>query len=145
MGRPPTRPIRFRDGFYIEVRNKGASSGMKIRSNDEASMLAMAAEYSKIKDVIVLGEHKKDRWLNETPASREKAERKEARKEAKINSAKAAELTANNIKPDNNKPKPVEPKTVKVSRPEQKKTAKKPAKVAKKPAKKPKKVGKKKR
>ena len=29
MGRPPTRPIKFRDGFYIEIRNKGKNTGIK--------------------------------------------------------------------------------------------------------------------
>ena len=30
MGRPPTKPKKLRDGFYIEVRNRGANSGIKL-------------------------------------------------------------------------------------------------------------------
>jgi hypothetical protein len=30
MGRPPTRPSRLRDGFYIEVRTKGSNSAIKL-------------------------------------------------------------------------------------------------------------------
>ena len=30
MGRPPTRPGKLRDGFYIEVRAKGSKSGIKL-------------------------------------------------------------------------------------------------------------------
>ena len=31
MGRPPTKPTKLKDGWYIEVRNKGSKSGIKIR------------------------------------------------------------------------------------------------------------------
>lgn len=59
MGRPPTRPIDFRDGFYIEIRNKGALTGIKIRRDTEEEMKSAIKEYQKSKDVIVLGEYKK--------------------------------------------------------------------------------------
>ena len=65
MGRPPTRPISFRDGFYIEVRNKGDHSGIKIRSEDAAGMEAAANSYRDSKEVVILGEHKKGAWVNE--------------------------------------------------------------------------------
>jgi hypothetical protein len=35
MGRPATKPIELRDGFYIEIRNKGSKSGIRIRRNNE--------------------------------------------------------------------------------------------------------------
>lgn len=72
MGRPPTRPTRLKDGFYIEVRSKGASSGVKIRSDNKEDMLALAAEYRKSKDVVILGEHKKDKWMSEDAATPKK-------------------------------------------------------------------------
>jgi hypothetical protein len=72
MGRPPTRPKRLKDGFYIEVRNKGANSGMKIRADDEEAMRIAAAGYAKNKEVIILGEHKNDKWMNEQPAPKKK-------------------------------------------------------------------------
>ena len=73
MGRPPTRPKRLKDGFYIEVRNKGANSGMKIRSDTKDAMIQAASGYQKTKEVIILGEHKNDKWLNEQPAPKKKS------------------------------------------------------------------------
>lgn len=59
-GRPPTKPAVLRDGYYIEVRNRGTDPGMgiKIRKDTWDEMLAAAAEYRKTKLVIVLGEYK---------------------------------------------------------------------------------------
>ena len=79
MGRPPTRPITFKDGFYIEVRNKGASSGVKIRSDDAAAMEAAAKDYRTSKEVIVLGEHKKGKWVTEQPGSASKKSKSKAK------------------------------------------------------------------
>jgi len=58
MGRPPTRPKELRDGFYIEIRNKGSKSGVKIRRDNKEQMLDAIKEYKKTKDVIVMGEYK---------------------------------------------------------------------------------------
>jgi len=63
MGRPPTRPAKLRDGFYIEVRNKGARSGIKIRRDNRLDMLEAVEEYRNIKDIIILGESKNDKWV----------------------------------------------------------------------------------
>ncbi|AOW19185.1 hypothetical protein [Urechidicola croceus] len=63
MGRPATRPAKLRDGFYIEVRNKGAKNGIKIRRDDRAAMLEAVSEYRRVKDIIILGESKGDKWL----------------------------------------------------------------------------------
>ena len=59
-GRPPSRPIVFRDGFYIEVRNRTTDpgSGVKIRKESKEEMLSAIEQYSKSKLVIVLGEYK---------------------------------------------------------------------------------------
>jgi hypothetical protein len=65
MGRPITRPKEFRDGFYIEVCNKGSKTGVKIRRNDEDEMLQAIEEYKKSKVVLILGESKNGKWLNE--------------------------------------------------------------------------------
>ncbi|OQX78922.1 MAG: hypothetical protein B6D61_04505 [Bacteroidetes bacterium 4484_249] len=64
MGRPPTRPKKLRDGFYIEIRNKGAKTGIKLRRDTEEQMLSAIKEYEKIKEVIVLGEFKKGKMVN---------------------------------------------------------------------------------
>lgn len=65
MGRPPTRPARLKDGFYIEVRNEGSrSAGIKIRRDTKEEMDMAAEDYGRIKDVNVLGELKNDKWVN---------------------------------------------------------------------------------
>ncbi|MCD4723892.1 MAG: hypothetical protein K8R63_03555 [Bacteroidales bacterium] len=66
MGRPPTRPKALRDGFYIEIRNKGAKTGIKIRRDNKEQMLYAIKEYEKIKDVIVLGEFRNGKMVNTT-------------------------------------------------------------------------------
>jgi hypothetical protein len=62
MGRPPTRPARLKDGFYIEVRNTG-QAGIRLRRDTKEQMLMAAKEYSKTKDVVVLGEVKNDKFI----------------------------------------------------------------------------------
>jgi hypothetical protein len=63
MGRPATRPAKLKDGFYIEVKNKGDRSGIKIRRDNRAAMLDAVEEYRRIKDIVILGECKSDKWL----------------------------------------------------------------------------------
>jgi len=56
MARPSTRGVKLKNGFYIEVRNKGAHSGVKIRRDTlEAAQLALE-NYSKMHDVHLIGE-----------------------------------------------------------------------------------------
>ena len=66
-GRPPTRPIQLRDGFYIEVRNKGARDrGVKIHCDTKAIMETTIVQYERSnKEVTVLGEHKDFEWESE--------------------------------------------------------------------------------
>lgn len=55
MARPSTRGVRLKDGYYIEVRNKGAQSGIKIhRDSFEAAQMALSS-YSKMHDVQYVG------------------------------------------------------------------------------------------
>ena len=56
MGRPATNPKPLKDGFYIEVRNKVARSGIKIRRDTKEQMDVAIEEYEKSKDIVVLGE-----------------------------------------------------------------------------------------
>ena len=75
-GRPPTKPARLMDGFYIEVRNKmSKEKSVRIRSDSKAGMENIARMYSANKEVVVLGEHKDDEWVNkpETPKKKQKA------------------------------------------------------------------------
>lgn len=82
MGRPPTKPVTFRDGFYIEVRSKDADKGVKVRSDTEQEMLANAEMYKRSKIVVVLGQMKKGVWVNEAEAKKPK-EAKAKKKAAK--------------------------------------------------------------
>lgn len=71
MGRPATKPARLKDGFYIEVKNQG-SGGVLIRRDTEEQMLLAAKDYSRMKNVTVLGEMKSDKWLNKQTKKKKK-------------------------------------------------------------------------
>jgi hypothetical protein len=62
MGRPATRPARLKDGFYIEVKTLGSGS-IFIRRDTKEQMIIAAEDYSRTKQVIILGEMKNDKWL----------------------------------------------------------------------------------
>ena len=57
MGRPPTRPSKLRDGYYIEVRTKGSDKGIKLRSDTREEMEQSARNYKKTKEVVILGKY----------------------------------------------------------------------------------------
>lgn len=58
MGRPATKPTKLKDGYYIEVKNKGERNGIKLRRDTEEAMLLAIKEYERVKDVTVLGRAK---------------------------------------------------------------------------------------
>jgi len=64
MGRPPTRPTDLKDGYYLEVRNKGTNSGIKLRRDTRKEMMQAVEEYKKVKDVTILGESKNSKWID---------------------------------------------------------------------------------
>ena len=68
-GRPPSKPVVFKDGFYIEVRNRGTDPGhgIKLRKSTREEMLLAAEEYRKTKLVIILGEFKDGIQLSKKP------------------------------------------------------------------------------
>lgn len=73
MGRPPVLPKKKKDGFYIEVRNKGAKTGtILIRDTYDAMMLAVK-QYQNTKDVIILGEHRNGKRVEEAKKKTSKA------------------------------------------------------------------------
>lgn len=55
MGRPATIPKKLRDGYYIEVRNKKQTTGVKLFRETKEQLLFAIEEYEKTKDVTVLG------------------------------------------------------------------------------------------
>lgn len=75
MGRPPVLPKKKKDGFYIEVRNKGAKSGtILIRDTHDAMMIAVK-QYQNTKDVIILGEHRNGKVVEEGRKKTSKSEK----------------------------------------------------------------------
>jgi hypothetical protein len=58
MGRPVTREIKLKDGFYIEVRSKGAVKGVKIRRDSYNEIQSAMRQYKNAYDVHYLGEMK---------------------------------------------------------------------------------------
>ncbi len=71
MGRPATKPTKLKDGLYLEIRNKGSKSGIKIRRDTEKAMLIAITDYERVKDVVVLGE-----FVNGKPLSKAKKKKK---------------------------------------------------------------------
>jgi hypothetical protein len=64
MGRPATKPTELRDGYYIEIRNRGSKTGVKIRRDTKEQMLMAIKEYEASKDVVMIGEVKKGKILD---------------------------------------------------------------------------------
>jgi hypothetical protein len=65
MGRQPTAPKKFKDGFYIEVCNRGSKQGVKISCPDKNAMLEAIKIYERNKDIIIWGEHHDGKWKSE--------------------------------------------------------------------------------
>lgn len=63
MGRPSTKPKDLRDGYYIEVRNKNKSNGVKIRRDTKEQLLLAIEEYKESKEVIVLGKSENGKMI----------------------------------------------------------------------------------
>ncbi|WP_315815268.1 hypothetical protein [Paraflavitalea speifideaquila] len=57
-GRPPVAPIQLKNGYYIEVCDKGSKKGMKIWNATEKGMQDAARLYAGHKTVIIHGEYK---------------------------------------------------------------------------------------
>ena len=81
MGRPPVLPKKKKDGFWLEVRNKGADSGTILIRDTYEAMMQAARMYQNTKDVIILGEHKNGKRV-EAP-KKEKEEKAPAKKAKK--------------------------------------------------------------
>ena len=57
-GRPVKRQVQLKNGFYIEVCDKGTKKGVKIWSETKVAMDIIASQYSDFKVVLILGEYK---------------------------------------------------------------------------------------
>lgn len=94
MGRPSTREKKLKDGWYIEVRNKGARSGIKLRRESLAEMEEAVKSYTLSKDIIILGESKNGKWVEKELAKKKAKEAARAKKEK----AKKEKAAADKIK-----------------------------------------------
>jgi len=72
MGRPATVPKKRKDGFWIELRNKGDKSGVIIIRDTEVAMEQAVRQYKNTKDVIVLGEFRNGKKVEDS-TSRKKS------------------------------------------------------------------------
>lgn len=64
MGRPSTKPKKLKDGFYLEVKNQGAKTGIKIRRDTYEELMLAKKDFERTKEVKVLGEMKNDKWVS---------------------------------------------------------------------------------
>lgn len=72
MGRPSTKPKKLKDGFYLEVKNQGAKSGIKIRRDTYEEMMQAKKSFERTKEVKVLGEVVDDTFVDEKKKKRKK-------------------------------------------------------------------------
>jgi hypothetical protein len=77
MGRPSTKPKKLKDGFYLEVKNQGAKSGIKVRRDTYDDMMLAKKNFERTKEVKVLGEVIDDSFVND-----KKKKKKKPKKEA---------------------------------------------------------------
>lgn len=74
MGRPPVLPKKKKDGFWLEVRNKGARTGTILIRDSYQAMMQAAKQYEMTKDVIILGEHKNGKKVEEKAKTKKSKE-----------------------------------------------------------------------
>lgn len=74
MGRPPVLPKKKKDGFWLEIRNKGANSGVVIIRDSYEAMMQAVRQYENTKDVVVLGEHKNGKKVESEKKKKAKSE-----------------------------------------------------------------------
>jgi len=74
MGRPPVLPKKKKDGFWLEVRNKGARTGTILIRDSYQAMMQAAKQYEMTKDVIILGEHKNGKKVEDKTKSKKSKE-----------------------------------------------------------------------
>lgn len=78
MGRPPVLPKKKKDGFWLDIRNKGANSGVIIIRDTYEAMMQAARQYQITKDVIILGEHKNGKKVEAPVTTSKKKEKSNA-------------------------------------------------------------------
>ncbi len=64
MGRPITREVKLRDGFYIEIRQKGSPKGTKIRRDSYEQIQLAIKQYKNAYTVHYIGEMRNGKVLS---------------------------------------------------------------------------------
>ena len=64
MGRPATKPVSLKDGYYIEVKNNGTGKGIIIRRDNIDQIKQAMSKYESTYKVIFLGEMSKGKMKN---------------------------------------------------------------------------------
>ena len=77
MGRPSTKPKKLKDGFYLEVKNQGAKSGIKVRRDTFEDMMLAKKNFERTKEVKVLGEVIDDTFVDDKRKKRKSKKEKE--------------------------------------------------------------------
>ena len=65
MGRPPSRPVKLKEGYYIEIKAKGSNSGTKIRRETEFQIKQAMKLYEDHFEIVYLGKLKNGKFENE--------------------------------------------------------------------------------
>lgn len=63
-GRPATKPARLKEGYYLELCNKGSNSGVKLRKETMEEIELAIKQYERVKTVTYLGHLKGGKWLD---------------------------------------------------------------------------------
>ena len=63
-GRPPTKPVKLKEGYYIELRTKGAGAAIKIRRDTKDEIDRATKQYEKSKIVSYLGQVVEGKWID---------------------------------------------------------------------------------
>lgn len=63
-GRPTTKPVKLKEGFYIELRTKGSGSAIKIRRDTREEIDIATKQYEKSKMVTYLGQVEAGKWID---------------------------------------------------------------------------------
>ena len=77
MGRPPSRSVNLKDGYYIELRRSGENKGMMLHRDTHEEILRATKNYESVYNVIYIGLVKKGKVVD---LKKEKAKKAKAKK-----------------------------------------------------------------
>ena len=63
-GRPATKPVGLKEGYYLAIGTKGSTSTIKIRRETMAEIDFATKQYEKSKTVTYLGQVVAGKWID---------------------------------------------------------------------------------